>query len=774
MKQLLYILLGWGLTVIVSWCLGKLLLRRLPARLSRQEEDVFAFLTGSACLSLAVFLMAALHIVYKGVFLGLSGLVIAAAWRMDVWRPRGDSLPPVPRLWKTLFLGLWLLFGWIYFIHALAPEVSPDGMAYHLDFVARYARDHGFPAITNNFYASLPEGVEMLFLFAFVWGRHSAAALVHCTYLLVLPWLILNYGRRIGMPVVGVAGGLLIYLAPIAGMDGASAYNDVALAAVAFAVFALLEIWRQGRETAILIPAGLLAGFAFAIKYTGFVAVPYAAAFTAYTLWRSRKPVLRPVLTVALCSTGLILPTLVKNWIVVRNPVSPFFNRIFPNPYVHVLFERLWSREMRSYDIHSLWELIHKLTIDGLGVSGMFGPVFLLTPVCLLALRHAPGRRLLLAGTVFLLPYPMNLGARFLLPAGAFLAPAIAMGLVGGSGRFLVVALHAFIALSDRVGWRAHAAPWRAGQITVRITLSAAAIALLVMAHAFLSWPSQIDWYGQASWHIGEVPLRAALRLQPEDEYLLRWVGSDFQMMRFIERATPPGSRIFCLSTPPSAYCARELLPWYYSAFNWRLRDVLLAGFDLGSQPLRILTFRFATQSLRGLRLLETGSAPSVTPSVNEVRFFGPSGELPPEPDWHFDAYPFPWDSGLAFDRNPATRWDAWQEIREGARLEVRFGKTESISAVRVETKPDQAAVHWELQGIFAGGTWSILHTTSEETFRLSPDLRKAAMQELKRFNIRYILADTPPFTREFDEHQNLWGIRKLAEYGNSQLYFLE
>src|SRR6185295_12843469 len=99
----------------------------LPLRMFRQEEDVFAFLTGSACLSMAVFMLAAVHLVYRGVFLGLAILVVAAAVRERVWIPRGDSLPRVAAEWRLLFLGGWLLFGGLYLIYALAPEASPDG-----------------------------------------------------------------------------------------------------------------------------------------------------------------------------------------------------------------------------------------------------------------------------------------------------------------------------------------------------------------------------------------------------------------------------------------------------------------------------------------------------------------------------------------------------------------------------------------------------------------------------------------------------------------------
>ena len=44
-------------------------------------------------------------------------------------------------------------------------------------YVQRYVDQHGFGRIVTSMYANLPLGVEMLFLFAFSLGRHSAAAL---------------------------------------------------------------------------------------------------------------------------------------------------------------------------------------------------------------------------------------------------------------------------------------------------------------------------------------------------------------------------------------------------------------------------------------------------------------------------------------------------------------------------------------------------------------------------------------------------------------------
>ena len=114
----------------------------------------------------------------------------------------------------------------------------------------------------------------MLFLFAFSFGRHAAAATLHCCFLFALPLMMLSYGRRIGRPLAAACAGTIVYLSPLVGVDGVSAYNDVALATAAFATFYLVEIWRgqEDKQHALLLPIGLLAGFCFSIKYTGFVA----------------------------------------------------------------------------------------------------------------------------------------------------------------------------------------------------------------------------------------------------------------------------------------------------------------------------------------------------------------------------------------------------------------------------------------------------------------------------------------------------------------------
>lgn len=107
MKQLAYISLGWLLTVLVSWCMGKLVFRRLSIRLYRQEEDVMAFMLGSACLSTLVFLICAMHLAYKPVFLAIALAAIAAGIQQRIWRTGGEVLPRLSWPWFLLFFAIW-------------------------------------------------------------------------------------------------------------------------------------------------------------------------------------------------------------------------------------------------------------------------------------------------------------------------------------------------------------------------------------------------------------------------------------------------------------------------------------------------------------------------------------------------------------------------------------------------------------------------------------------------------------------------------------------
>jgi hypothetical protein len=296
----------------------------------------------------------------------------------------------------------------------MAPEMSADAIYYHLAEVAHYNRAHGFSGTRPGFYSTLPQGLEMLFLFAFSVGRHSAAALVHLALLYALTFAMLCYGRRQGMPLAGLSGSLLMFAAPVFGVTSVIAYVDTGLACVVFAAFYLLRIWADTSDRRVLALAGFTAGFAFAVKYTGGLALLLGARHDRVPAERAAPQgpgMLRGVLIVCCDSYDSVAGEERGHR---GNPVAPFFNTVFPNPYITVELENEWRQGQSHMNGLTLREMPLELTIKGYRAQGLFGWVFLLAPVALLTLKKTEGRYLLFASVLLAVAILGNKGARFL------------------------------------------------------------------------------------------------------------------------------------------------------------------------------------------------------------------------------------------------------------------------------------------------------------------------------------------------------------------------
>ncbi len=693
MPQAIYILFGSVLTVTAAWAAGVLLFRRALSGLNRLEQNVLAFSLGSVVLSLVIFALAVAHAVYKPVLLGLMATLIALAAR----RPLQGERAPAGPWW---FRALYALFALVYFVNAMAPEISPDGMVYHLGLVAKYARARGFVAVPENLYASLSQGIELLFLPAFVFGRHSAAALVHCAFLFALPLAMSQWARRAGLGVAGYAAALLVFLSPVVGVDGISAYVDVALACQVFCLFVLVERWQETRERSLLAAIGLLAGFSYAVKYTAAVIIPYA--FARVRRWR-----------VALWALVPVVPWLVKNAVTLGNPVAPFFNGLFPNPHLTPAFEAEYAAYLRHYGLTSLWSIPWEAAVRGKALTGLLGPVFLLAPIALLALRKPVGRRLLAAAAVPLLTYPLNIGTRFLIPALPFVA--LAMSMVAG-----------------------------------RTALA------LVVFHAVLSWPYFVRSFSHRdAWTLWQIPWKQALRIEDEETWLNRTRG-EFRIARMIETFVPPGEKVFVFGPTPEAYTTREIWTSYFSEHSWQIRDLLILPCYAPLQPNVRLRWKFAPRSLRSLRIEQRAAGKPDRWLVHEVLAGRPV---------KVTASDRPWDAGAMTDGNPLTFWRAGRTATPGMFLDLDFGGPAEVGEIALLTAGDLYGLDLRIFGESPVRT--------EEP--LPPDLRRRAAAEVRRRGLRYFVIGDGDFGwRDFRDHSSEWGVTKLAERGNTFLYRID
>ena len=264
--------------------------------------------------------------------------------------------------------------------------------------------------------------------------------------------------------------------------------------------------------------------------------LPLAMVFVAY---RSRR--WKALLLVTACSLPMIAPWMIKNWIYVDNPVAPLANRIFRNPYFHVVTEEVLSQDMRRYSVDNKWTLPVEVTLRGEKTTGLIGPVFLLAPLALLALRERAGRRLLAAGVLLLATYFANIGTRFLIPCLPFFSLAMALPLAN------------FPPL----------------------------LAAMMIFHAVASWPAVIRLYAPHAWGLDRILYKQALRIIPRTRYLRqnfpRLTGGEVRGRQCAE-----GRAVLARSGVPEAYTSREILIGYQAAFNESLVDSLDIGW-LGS-----------------------------------------------------------------------------------------------------------------------------------------------------------------------------------------------
>jgi len=756
-------LVGAALTVAACYAAGAMLIDRLGLSLNRYERPPLAFTLGAACLHLAVFAILTLQIAYWPVLTALLLGVIGSAVATGSWKLRGNPGEPLSLNLKRICIPVFGLFTVLYFFHAWAPELSPDGSGYHLEYVVRYLHAHGFERVTTDMYAALSEGIEMLYVPAFAIGRHSAAALVHLAFTMALALAMFAYGRRLGKPWVGAAGAFLTYASPIVGIDGSSAYIDLGVAAVIFSAFYWLEIWDEtqgaARSTA-LIPAGLLAGYAYATKYTAFVMVLFALGFVAWrtlkelaqngapretisdppegarrALWARR---LQPLATVALFSSLMITPWMLKDWIVLQNPVAPFANTIFRNPYFHPMFEKNYAEEMRNYGVTDKRTLPLEVTIRGGKTQGILGMTFLAAPLALLALRFRHGRRLLAAALVLGITYFANIGTRFLIPSLPFISLAMAFGIGSGTGS------------------------------------GPPLMAALMLFHTATSWPAEMHHYAnQYSWGLNHILFQQALRIIPQEQYLR--TDRDYSAARLVEATVPAGERILGLRGVPYAYCNREILSTYQSATTQTLVDFIYASIIMDYEPTVVESFKFPKHSARRFRVLQTAAvrAAAAQWSVHELRFFHQGVELPRRPEWRIQAWTNPWEVQLAFDNSLATRWRTWETVKAGDYLDVDFGKDEAVDEVRLDTSPDYLEIQLQVEAMDSTGKWAMLAKDPKTVLadRTNYSLRQAATYEINARGIHYLLTGDDLASNDIRDDPEAWGLTQVASGFGIQIY---
>ena len=353
----------------------------------------------------------------------------------------------------------------------------------------------------------------------------------------------------------------------------------------------------------------------------------------------------------------------------------------------------------------------------------------------LLALRWGIGRHALLAAAFFLSTYPANTGTRFLIGAAPFLAFAIGL-----------VVSH----------WRA-VAP------------------LLMLFTVVVCWPSVVPLYAnESAWRLDRMFWRAALRLQPESEYL-NYHLEDYAPSKLAEGLVPPNRRIFTLGGIAEAYCRREVIIAYQSAYGNTLAEALTAAVVPTYLSDRWWTYEFPRQKTRRLRLVQTGNHDREMWAVGELRLFSPEGELQRNEKWRLRASVNPWEVQRAFDNCPISRWVSAEPARIGQYVEVEFDQPVELVGVRVEASRDQVEGSARVEVEESGG-WRVV-ARKPVVADGAPVLRarRLAVDDLKRAGITHISMKKDEFLApDIARNTAAWGLTKVGAAGTATLYRID
>ena len=749
LDRLASVLAGGLATVLTACLLGRTalgLLRRLRGKLTPAEGWVFSYACGSALLSTLVFALCSLGWIYDAsVLVVIAGT--AACWlRWGRWT--WPSLTPkpkgVPRSWLLLIAVPGAVYGVLYAVHTLAPETRTDAMGYHLGLVRRYYQAHGFVSLTTNIYAQISQGAEMLYLFAYAIGRESAAKIVHCSFLVATVGAILCLARRFRAGLAGPFAAVVFWSCPVVIPDATSTYNDCALAFALFCTLYALMLWWQHRDSEWLFLLGILIGFSFAVKYTGVVAIVGGAVVAGGILRRtaSWRRALHGLALTGLMAAAVGSPWLIKSALITGNPLAPFFNHWFPNPYFSVEWESAYTFAMRSYreGPFNRWEQLVSAPFDlalGERYAGSLGWMILLIPIALLAWRTPLTRWLLPAALVSALPWLSNAGARFLIPSLPFVLLAIGTAL--------------------------QLAPRRARLVLVTI---------LVTVQCVTSWPAHRGrWYYSDLWSVDGFPWRAALRLEPDKWHLARNVEF-FLLADKLDKLGGPDTRVLSFGNLPEAYFKAELLVAYQGLENQELSDALLASVDPAQRPESVLRARWPMRELRGIRVRQAGTGRTRSWIVSEIRLLRGGDRVPliGEPNAWSD--PMPWHAARLFDGDIFSAWNSRQRPHAGMRLEARFAQGLQASGLEL-VHPTAAAseqARLAFSALTANDEWISLDPEAMEFDRIAvePDkMRAAATALLRRHGIDYVVLNLDPRdpyyhqTRIIASDPAAWGLQR-------------
>lgn len=329
-----------ALVLLTAAGCGRVVLRGFRVGgLSESEKTLIGATLGVALLSQAVFLLGALGWLKAWAVSG----ILAAAWVVGFTEIR-DALRSLagnasllrdrPALAGGTIAVLALLF-WLCWV----PPHHYDSLVYHLPLAASYVREARIFPVEHLLYTHFPQNAEMLYTLALLLGSDLLAQMFTWLGTFLSVWWLLEMGKRqLSVTAVLLACLLTVTNTAVMLLTPTAYVECLVMLWVTATVLSVLR-WRMESDEKSaprgwLLLAGVFAGIGVGTKYyagvcPGLIGLYLLGRWIRAVFKGGKKSFARErLLDVAVFGGAALaagLPWLIKNAVVVGNPVFPFF-----------------------------------------------------------------------------------------------------------------------------------------------------------------------------------------------------------------------------------------------------------------------------------------------------------------------------------------------------------------------------------------------------------------------------------------------------------------
>lgn len=304
------------------------------------ESFVISSCVGLLVLSLAVFVIGILGLLYRPVFIViiLCGLLVsykeAAAiiyWLISIPQRIGKVFPGS---FERFLVVIFAIIGVASLFKALAPEIGNDALAYHLAHPKVFVDAHRISFIEYARESLWPYFTEMFFTLGILLRGQALAKLFHFGSAILLSLGVYAFCGRYFSRYKGILAATIFFSTPAIFTQAGYAYIDITIALYAFMSIYLFFIWRDTGKFIDLFLSGIFCGACMSIKYLGsYVYICMAAVFFYNWIRGRKKGTLRSFFIFSVIAGAVACIWYLRSYLITGNPFYPFFHQCFKNAW---------------------------------------------------------------------------------------------------------------------------------------------------------------------------------------------------------------------------------------------------------------------------------------------------------------------------------------------------------------------------------------------------------------------------------------------------------